>query len=122
MKLIIPIGWTLLMAIVLLLPGSSIPKTDMIVIPHLDKFIHFILFGGLVFFWGFYLKDKKLNFKWKEIITALVVAAISFGIAIEFIQGYVILSRSFDKVDIMANSLGAISAAVGIFVLKIKEN
>lgn len=109
------------MAVMLLLPGSSIPKTDIAIIPYLDKIIHFILFAGLVFFWGLYLREKNMGKKWRIKLFALVILAIMFGVIIEFIQGYVIISRSFDTQDILANSLGAVFSAALITFLKGKD-
>lgn len=121
MKFILPFGWTIAMVTMLLLPGSSIPKTDITLIPNMDKLVHFALFAGFVFLWGLYLRDKSDWKKWRGMMVLLTFSAIALGVIVEFIQDYVIITRTFDPADILANSLGAICAAATIVYLKGKD-
>lgn len=74
-----------------------------------DKIVHFCFYFGfnaLIIITLIAYKVKSVN-KWL-ILTTLI--AILYGVAIEFIQKYV--DRDFDIYDIVANSIGAISAAI----------
>ncbi len=76
-----------------------------------DKIVHFCFYFGfnaLIIITLIAYKVKSVK-KWL-ILTTLI--AILYGVAIEFIQKYV--GRDFDIYDIVANSIGAISAAITI--------
>ena len=58
-SLSIPLGWTVLTIVLLCLPGSAFPGGGFFNIPHLDKVIHVILFGGVTIFWCLYFMQKR---------------------------------------------------------------
>jgi VanZ family protein len=100
--------WTLLIFILLSLPGKMLPNEDHLNIPQLDKFVHIILFGSFVFLWSFYfaLKQEKNNNPNKRFIRILIIACV-YGIAMEYVQKYFIPNRDFDMYDIAADIIGA---------------
>jgi VanZ family protein len=100
--------WTLFILILLCLPGKMLPDEQQFKIPQLDKYVHIILFGCFVFFWGFYYgskqeEDKNLN---RKFLIIFIIACL-FGIAMEYVQKYFIPNRDFDVYDIMADAVGA---------------
>ncbi len=112
-RLIVPAGWTFLTILLLSLPGSAIPEVNLYEIPHVDKLVHFLLFGGIPVFWSFYLIPRKGRARRIVVIACLV--SIALGIVMEYIQHYFVANRDFDIIDIYADSLGAIS--FGVLVL-----
>ena len=114
MNIYIPLSWTILLLVLLLMPGSSIPSTNVYAIPNIDKVAHFILFGGLTFWWGLYFRSRIENGRWRVRVWTLVFYAIMLGAVIEFVQLAFIPNRDFDLVDIAANSLGALISGLGL--------
>ncbi len=95
----------------------SVPSPD---VPGIgfDKIVHFCFYAGLNTLLIATIIAHKGAIKTKQII-ATTLAAIAYGVAIEFIQQQV--GRDFDLYDIAANSLGAITVAVVISTTKLKE-
>lgn len=98
--------WTLLIIILCLCTFSDIPKVS---ITNIDKLVHFSFHFIFVFLWYLFFKsqkvERKINLKIK-----LVLASLIFGISIEIIQGLYTKTRSADVFDVLANSIGAITA------------
>lgn len=108
--------WTFIIFILLVLPGNMLPNENHLTIPNLDKLIHMILFGSFVFLWSFYFaaKDPKNVKSGKRFLRILVIACL-YGIAMEFIQKYLIPNRDFDLYDIVADITGAVA---GYFIVR----
>ncbi|MFY7653037.1 MAG: VanZ family protein [Chitinophagaceae bacterium] len=98
---------------VLLMPGNDIPNWDWFDKIYGDKWVHAIIFASGYIAW--YLasvensKGKYPTFNTKMFI---VLALLSYGIAIEFIQKWMELYRSFAISDMLADTIGII---IGIF-------
>jgi VanZ family protein len=103
-----PIVWTLIIAILLCLPGNMLPNETHFRIPQFDKLIHVSLFAGFVLFWNFYLSRRAFSpaqlLRWFFLIFIL---GNSLGIGMEFVQKYLIPFRDFDTEDIIADMIGA---------------
>jgi hypothetical protein len=109
-SLITPVSWTIITIILLCLPGSSFPGEGVFIkIPHIDKIVHVVLFGGLVLLWGlyFFLKKSKTSHL-QPIIVMVILFAIILGICMEYIQLKYVPKRAFDKGDIIANTVSSI--------------
>jgi VanZ family protein len=110
---IFPLAWTLLIIILLSIPGSYVPGNGLFGIQHFDKVVHIILFGFNVLFWGFYYWSRQLaKLRIKKIVIIITLLTIILGIAMEYVQLYFIPNRSFDGWDIVADIAGAVIAAV----------
>src|SRR5687768_7059423 len=88
-SILVPLGWTLFTIILLCLPGSAFPSKGLfnLDIPHLDKVIHVILFGGVILFWCLYFihkKDWSKNKRFKILVIAF--CTIALGVGLEFVQ------------------------------------
>jgi len=113
LKMFLPgIAWFFIVATLTLMPGNDIPKVGWLdSIPNFDKVVHAGLFGGLTFFFCLpYFKSpvshqKKINF-----LKRLSLAAIVWGITVEFIQKYFIPGRDFDLLDWAADTAGILIA------------
>jgi VanZ family protein len=109
-----PLAWTVLIQVLLCLPGPALPETDAIQIPYFDKIIHVIIFGGFVWLWCLYFRHTvSSDSKLKTIFFCVYLAAAINGIAIEYIQLHFIPFRSFDEADIISDVLSA-SVVYGI--------
>jgi VanZ family protein len=97
--------WLLVIAYLCFAPSDGFKKVN-IPIPHIDKFVHFIMFYIL----GVFLQAATFqNLKTRN---TLFIAFLIYGLLIEIIQHYMIASRNGDVIDFLFDSLGLI---VGIF-------
>ncbi|HEY4060284.1 MAG TPA: VanZ family protein [Puia sp.] len=107
-KLFFPLAWTLIIGVLLALPGSMLPNEQKFSIPQFDKFVHIGLFGGFVFLWNLYKSNRLTNLhrllRWFFIV---FIIACAYGIGMEFVQKYWIPGRDFDEADIIADMIGA---------------
>jgi VanZ family protein len=107
-KLYIPIAWTLVIGILLALPGKMLPSEAKFSIPQFDKFVHIGLFGGFVFLWGLYLSAKSTPPKrLLSLLFIIFILSCTYGISMEYVQKYFIPGRDFDLADIIADMIGA---------------
>ena len=120
-SLYIPICWTLLIGILLSLPGSMIPDEGKFRIPNFDKIVHIGLFGCFVFLWC--LRVSTRGFSQKKRLTlffGIFILAAAYGIGMEYVQKYFIPNRDFELGDIIADLIGA-SLAYGVSNLAFLE-
>lgn len=117
---LLPVCWTILTIVLLCLPGSTLPGDgiQLFEIPHVDKVVHVTLFGGIVFFWGAYYANNKLHFGnlTRRVILLFILSSV-LGIVLEYVQFYFIPQRSFDRGDIIADTGGALVAAIWLLYL-----
>ncbi|RFS22477.1 VanZ family protein [Chitinophaga silvatica] len=105
------IVWISIILILCLMPGDDVPTNSFLEKIHFDKVVHFGMFGGIVFLIAlgiFWQKQKVTNLT----LFLLVVLAALYGFAIELMQKYWAVGRSFDLYDLLADTLGAIGGAV----------
>jgi VanZ family protein len=120
-KLYIAICWTLIVLILLALPGNMLPDEAAFKIPNLDKIVHFCLFGGFVFLWALYANSKKFSAKKNlRIFFILFLTGSLLGITMEYVQKYFIPFRDFELGDIIADLIGS-GIAYGICNLSLVE-
>lgn len=101
--------WTLLIFIGCFTPGQDIPKVD---VPLIDKWTHFVLFGGFTFLW--LCARPVRNARW--LVTLFFIAAL-LGSFIEIMQGVLsFLGRSMELMDGVADALGG-ALGIGLFCL-----
>jgi len=96
------LGWFAITFYLLTLPGTELPTENWMDKIGMDKWIHIVLFGVLVWLWCrvFQRKNRKIFF-------LVCIACILYGIAMEFVQRYLLPSRSFEIIDILADSAGS---------------
>jgi VanZ family protein len=96
------VGWFMMMNVLFVLPGSSLPKNNWFSLLHIDKWVHTCFFLVLVFLWY-----SSFNGNLSKKIWTIVVLSITYGILVEIVQGLWIPSRSFDVYDILADTAGS---------------
>ncbi len=106
------IAWFFIVGILTLMPANDVPKVSwMDNIPNFDKLVHATLFGGLSFLFALPLlksgfsEKQKINYSIK-----ISLAAIVWGIVIEFLQKFYVPSRDFDLLDWAADIAGVVIA------------
>ena len=88
-KLFFAVSWTIIVLILLSLPGTMLPDEPSFKIPNLDKFVHICLFGGFVLLWCLYISRRQLNTrKLLRSFFYIFIIAVSFGITMEYVQKY----------------------------------
>jgi hypothetical protein len=109
------IGWFILSIVLLTLPGTAFPSEDWFDRIWLDKWIHVGLFGMLVLLWclawGTWKKPNHPKRAQKYFIAIAGVFTL-YGIAMEFVQLYLVANRSFDAGDVVADAVGCAAGAL----------
>ena len=118
-KLLPAIIWFILSLVLLTLPGGDLPKISWMDNLQIDKLIHVFLFFVLVtlFFWG--IVSSKPGIANKRVLVFIALAALLYGIVMEFVQKYWVPNRSFDEWDIVADGIG--SGLPLFFIVPIKK-
>jgi VanZ family protein len=100
---------------------SAFPKAPLFNIPHLDKWVHAILFGvmAMLFLLGFKRQIPRLHFNNKHYFLALIIST-SYGVFIEFVQHFFTLNRHADVYDVMADLIGAALGCIAVYFSLIK--
>ena len=103
--------WALVISLLTLMPVEKAPETPFLDIPHLDKLVHFGIFGLLSWLMirGL-LKFNEVKDKITPIVISLVFPTIYGGI-IEILQHF-IPGRGPDILDFLANTLGILMGVV----------
>ncbi len=109
-KFIPAIVWFFMLFILLMLPGSDLPKTnewlDKI---FFDKWIHAGLFGLLALLLLAPVMSSVQSFRKIWVSSILIVIAVSlWGLTTEFLQHAMVEGRSFDLYDWIADTVGAV--------------
>ncbi|MEI9944140.1 MAG: VanZ family protein [Chitinophagaceae bacterium] len=101
------ISWFILSTIFLTLPGTAFPTESWLSVVSFDKLVHLGIFSVMVILlcWAVYKKDSPGKIK---TFILCAIAALAYGIAIEFVQKYLIPNRSFDITDIVADGTGSL--------------
>ena len=80
-------------------------------IPHLDKLIHALMFGGLAGAWAFdYCRARHLQRPPRRVMLIAALVSAALGGVIELIQDAMGLGRGADMLDFAADSIGCVAA------------
>ena len=88
-------------------------------VPFADKWVHFAMYGAMSFtlLFDFTKNQNSGKVKTNHIIISLMLSASLCGI-MELIQGYFLVYRSGDWIDMLANCFGAvIGVSSGFFCI-----
>ncbi|MEO6637037.1 MAG: VanZ family protein [Ginsengibacter sp.] len=102
------IAWFFIVLVLTCMPGNDVPKIGWLENLNFDKWVHAGMFGGLTFLFSFpFFKSGFSNIERLHYFIRIALAASIWGLAIEFIQKYFVISRDFDLLDWAADSVGA---------------
>lgn len=101
-----PITWLIISTLLLIMPGSSFPKEDWLDRLWMDKWIHVGMFAILTWLWC--LGIKKYQSPSVKLFLLIAFAATLYGVAMEFVQHYLVPNRSFDPGDMIADAAGSL--------------
>jgi len=110
--------WTLLIAVLTLVPGNYIPRiTTFLDWFSPDKILHFILFGTYTFLLaaGFSKQSGSALLKQYPVFTSIIIGII-FAFFIEVMQKHIIPGRNGNMYDFLADVFGIF---LGILVWRI---
>ena len=99
----VAITWFVVMCILFFLPGSDLPQANWLDSIYFDKWVHIGLFAILIFLWRSAFDLDLNHYNW-----ILLLAAILYGLSVEFIQKYWVPNRSFDLFDLLADTTGSV--------------
>ncbi|WP_334213847.1 VanZ family protein [Salinimicrobium catena] len=83
-----------------------------------DKVMHGGAYFGLNLLWMFFVIFNYKNNRFLAKILVISLAAIVFGILIEVLQDRLTTYRQLDLYDVLANSIGVVSAGIIVWLLK----
>jgi VanZ family protein len=83
-----------------------------------DKVMHGGAYFGLNLLWMFFVIFNYKNNRFLAKILVISLAAIVFGIFIEVLQDRLTTYRQLDLYDVLANSIGVVSAGIIVWLLK----
>lgn len=98
------------------MPGKDVPSIGWGDFLHIDKIVHFVLFGGLFVLTSLpILKSSAAFRKKKNALLWTGILVVIYGLLVEIIQHYFIPGRTFDLWDWAADSTGVFG---GVFFLR----
>lgn len=112
---VVGVVYTVLITVALLAPIVDVPKTE---IPFADKIVHIVINAGLFIIWSWYALTQIPKVLVKKTLYVLFVCTLFYGIIIEFLQEFFVLTRSADVFDVVANIFGLV---LGAFVIKVSK-
>ncbi len=105
------IAWFFIVLVLTCMPGSDVPKIRWLDGIYFDKWVHAGMFGGLTFLFSFpFFKSDFSTIERLHYFIRIALAASIWGLTIEFIQKYFVISRDFDLLDWAADSVGVVIA------------
>lgn len=111
--------WLILATILHCIPGEMIPRQDWINKLSLDKLVHISLFAALFLLWFWPLSRMyQQSLKSGKVMLWVGLAAVSYGVSMEFVQHYFVKHRSFEILDMIADSTGVLA---GMFLVTIRK-
>ena len=112
-KFIPAIVWFFVVLVLIWIPGKDLPHSEFLFRIDFDKFVHVGIFGllAVLFCWPFYKTDMARR---NKIMLFLLIAILTsgFGYCTELIQKYWAVGRSYDLMDWLADTGGAVGAFI----------
>jgi len=109
--------WSIVILVIMLLPGNDLPSSGFLEAIHFDKFVHLVVYFVLYLLWCYGISKQCQQFPSRygsEI--RIVIAAVLYGVLVEGLQHVLTYQRSFETADIIANTAGVILGLFGWLV------
>ncbi len=108
-----PVLWGITIIILSLMSGKDVKKINIFNFEHADKIIHFIMYFVFSYFlFESFLKYFKTKIKTYRKIVYVLTISVLFGIIMEILQIMLIVNRSGEVLDFIANTIGSILALI----------
>lgn len=108
---------SIIIAIIILIlttiPGSELRPIVIFPMPYLDKAAHFFVFMILSIFLFADIKRNNKQLSHTKVMLLVFLISLSYGAFIELTQLFIVINRSAEIYDLVANTLGII---VGCFL------
>ncbi len=117
---ILLIVWFIVIFILSSISGNKLHKIDGFKIPHLDKFVHFIMYFTLQYLWLKFMLTSNIEAKKSFIITSSIIS-VTYGVFLEMMQSLFFIARSGDLYDAITNTIGVIFALLFYKILLINR-
>ena len=117
-RYILSILATVAVVVISVAPIPEVPQLENI--PFFDKWMHFVMYGGLCsVYWFDYFRTKHNSSDYMKWIVWIVAFPILLGGLLELVQKYLTSTRNGDWLDFFANSVGVFLAIpLGLFIVK----
>ncbi|HLW29632.1 MAG TPA: VanZ family protein [Brumimicrobium sp.] len=104
--------WTAFVVVISLVPSSNVNLREF-QFEGVDKIAHFVMYTLLSLFWAVGLKRQNISI-WlrRNAFKISVLGGFLLGLIIELTQEFIILTRHFEVLDLIANGIGCIFGAV----------
>jgi VanZ family protein len=100
---------TLVIALLSLLPDSSMPESSLFSIPYFDKLVHFSMYTTI----GFVaLLESRCNGHCRMFHFLLLLGILMLSALIEVFQATLVATRSAEWLDLAANAFGLVSGYI----------
>ena len=111
-------SWTSIILVLCLINSSDLPSLSL-KIEGTDKGVHFTFHFIFTLLWVvyFYSLSKVIN---ESKIIKVILSSFLFGVLIEILQENFTTTRKADVFDVLANSLGAITAGMLLYFILIR--
>jgi VanZ family protein len=115
------ISWALVILFLVVMPGSSMPETDIWDLLSFDKLAHIFVFAVLTFLMiiGFTKQYTYRELRFQPVKYSLIIC-ISYGIFLETIQS-LSPGRALEIYDYIANTIGCFTG-YGVFYIIYRKN
>lgn len=113
------IAWFFVSAVLLLMPGSDLPKTvDWLDKIYFDKWVHVFIFGLMTLLFLLPLFNGNIAAGRKKIWTTVIASVLcGWGLSVEFLQKYYVPSRGYELTDWAADCAGIVFGVLLSFKL-----
>ena len=105
---------TILIALMCLIPSSSIPHTSLFNIPYFDKFVHFSMYAPLSFV---AFMESRISRQYSRYHLYIIVVILLLGGVIEILQATVVTSRAAEWTDLLADFIGLLTGYLAFRLL-----
>jgi VanZ family protein len=106
---VFPLVWLIISTLLLTIPGKAFPKENWLEKIWFDKWVHIGMFTIMVFLWCWAMLRMNLTKeKLKKVFILIALIWFAYGIGMEFVQKYLVVNRSFDSGDIIADGVGCL--------------
>ena len=118
---VIAVIWLIVATVLHIIPGSSLPKDTWLSQIKIDKWVHIAIFFIMVIVWFLALRKRYTLATQRQLLLSVVLASMTYGVVMEFVQKYFVINRSFDLWDLVADAAGCVARYIFCFVRYIKK-